>query len=473
MSVSRFVRPLPLTHLSHHAGTLLVLLGGTLVVPAAVALLLADGVQAGVFTGVAAGTAALGWLLRRAPRRALGLREAMALTAAAYVLFALAGATAFLRVAGPTDAFFEAMSGFTTTGLTVMDVEALPRSLLFFRGYSQWLGGAGIIVLSLVVLAGPGSAGAKLYAAEFGQQNLMGNVVATGRIVIGIYAAVTAAGIVALWAAGAGAFDGLVHGLSLASTGGFTPFPDSFAAYDAAPVAAAAGVFMAIGATSLPLAVIVWRRGWRRLTDDAQLRTLVVLIAVGTAALALFGAGPDQGLAAGAFHATSAVTTTGFQISDPAEWTDGARLTTAGLMIVGGSLGSTAGGIKLLRLVIILRVVSWAVSRALLPAQAAIPVKVQHATVDESEVRHTFALVAAYFLLLFTCAVALSAAGAQFEDAVFEVISGLSTVGLSVGVTSPDLPAWAKLLLAFTMWVGRIEILAALVLLHPRNWLRG
>lgn len=472
MALARFVVPVDLAAVRYHVGGLLQLLGVTQLPPTAVALVLGDRLQAGLLAATAVGSWLVGRLLRRAPPTPLGLREAMVLMALAYLLFAAVGAVAFGGVAAPVDAFFEAMSGYTTTGLTVMDVEALPRSLLFFRGYSQWIGGAGIIVLSLVVLTGPGSAGAKLYSAEFGQQNLLGNAIETGRVVVVIYAVLTVAGIVALWAAGAGLLDGLVHGLSMTSTGGFSPFTDSFGAYDSPAVAAVAGVFMALGATALPLFYLAWRRGWGRVLADAQLRTMVVVILGATALVTVFEGGGFAALGSSAFHVTSAITTTGFVLEGAASWPDESRLLVVGLMAVGGSLGSTAGGLKLLRLLVLARTLAWAVSSVLLPDEAKVPVKVQGAPVGPREVAQTLALVGAYGMLLLVCAVALAAAGAPMEDAVFEVASGLSTVGLSSGVTSPELAAWAKLLLSFTMWAGRIEFLAVLVFLHPMNWLR-
>lgn len=472
MALARFVVPLRLAAVRYNVGGLLALLGVAQLVPAVVALIVADHAQAALFGASALGSWLLGLLLRRGSAPPLGVREAMVLTALAYLVFAAVGAIAFSGVVGPVDAFFESMSGFTTTGLTVMDVGELPRSLLFYRGYSQWIGGAGIIVLSLVVLAGPGSAGAKLYTAEFGQQNLLGNAVETGRVVVVIYAAMTVAGVVALWIAGAGPFDALVHGLSLTSTGGFSPFSDSFGAYGRPAVAASAGVFMALGATAIPLFYIGWRRGFGRAMQDAQLRTLVLIIVVGTALMAMFEGGGVGGVGAAAFHATSAITTTGFVLEPASSWADETRLLTTGMMAVGGSLGSTAGGLKLLRLIILVRTLGWAVSRVLLPDEARVPVKVQGTPVGTREVAHTAALLGAYLLLLFVCAVALAAADVPMGDAVFEVTSGLSTVGLSAGVTSPDLPGWAKILLSFTMWAGRVEFLAVLVFLHPMNWLR-
>jgi trk system potassium uptake protein TrkH len=472
VALARFVVPIDLAAVRYHVGGLLQLLGATQLPPTVVALVVAERVQAGTFAATAIGSWLLGRLLRRGRPPPLGLREAMALMAFAYLLFAAGGAIAFAGVAGPVDAFFEAMSGYTTTGLTVMDVEVLPDSLLFFRGYSQWIGGAGIIVLSLVVLTGPGSAGARLYSAELGQPNLLGNAIETGRVVVVIYAGLTVGGIAALWAAGAGLLDGLAHGLSMTSTGGFSPFADSFGAYASPAVAAVAGAFMVLGATALPLFYLGWRQGWRRVLQDAQLRTMVVVILGGTALLTAFEGGGLAALGSSGFHVTSAITTTGFVLEDAASWPDESRLVVVGLMAVGGSLGSTAGGLKLLRLLVLVRTVAWTVSSIMLPDEAKVSIKVQGAPVGTREVAQTLALVGAYGVLLFVCSVALAAAGVPMGDAVFEVASGLSTVGLSAGVTSPDLAAWAKLLLSFTMWAGRIEFLAVLVFLHPMNWLR-
>lgn len=472
MALVRFALPLDLAGLGYHTGGLLRLLAATLVVPVGVALLSRELPQAGLFATMAALSWAVGWALRRHGAQQLGLREALALTALAYLLFATVGAVAFVPVAGPADAFFEAMSGFTTTGLTVMPVDELPRSLLFFRGYSQWLGGAGIIVLTLVVLAEPGSTGKQLYTAEFGQENLLGSVVSTGRVVMVAYAGLTVAGVLGLWAAGAGFFDAVVHGLSLTSTGGFSPFTDSFGAYDRGAVAGVAGGFMVLGATSLPLLYMTRHRGPRRLLADSQLRLLVALVLAAAVVFLLFEGPELDELGAAAFHATTAVTTTGFVLEPVSEWSEGARMLALGLMVVGGSVGSTAGGIKLLRLLILVRTVGWSVSRTLLPEEAKMPLTVEHAVVGPEEIRRTFALLGAYLVLLFLGAVAVTGAGVPMENALFDVASALSTVGLSTGATSADLPAWAKLVLALMMWAGRVEIVAVLVLLHPMNWLR-
>lgn len=472
MSLWRFVLPVEHAAVRHHLGGVLRLLGLLLGLPLVVALAGAELPQAGVFAATAGGCLLLGALARRGDEHDLPGREALIVTALAYLLFALVGAIVLLPVAAPVDAFFEAMSGFTTTGLSVMEEDALPRSVLFFRSYAQWIGGGGIIVLSLVVLATPGGAASRLYASEFGQENLRGSVVATGRVVLVIYAALTALAYLALLGAGAGVFDALVHALALVSTGGFSAFPDSIGAYGSAAVATVTAVFMLLGAVSFPLYYWAVRGGWRRIAADAQLWALLALLATGSLVALAF-----ENVTGGAsviFHVASAVTTTGFTVDAPGDWAEGTRLLTVALMVVGGSLGSTAGGLKLLRVLILARLAWWALTRIILPREAAIPLKIGGATVNDDELRGAIAFAVLYAAVAFTGALALTTLGVGAQDALFESVSALSTVGLSVGVTGPDLPAWAKLLLSFNMWVGRLEILPVLVLLQSatpsRDW---
>lgn len=176
---------------------------------------------------------------------------------------ALVAAAGYLPHAGVGDAVFEALSGFTTTGLTAMAEDTLPASVAFFRAFSQWLGGAGIAIIYLAALAGPRSAASRLYMAEFEEGNVPGNVVSAARAVAVVYGGLTLAGY-ALLAAGAGPGDGLLHAFSLLSTGGFSPFPDSVGAYDSPAIGAVTVVFMVVASvascwrTSRPLAVASW-----------------------------------------------------------------------------------------------------------------------------------------------------------------------------------------------------------------------
>ncbi len=479
MHLVRHVAPLDLRAVGAYLGIVLQLLGALLLVPLLVALLFGELAQAALFGAAAVGALLLGRLgTARARGRALPpleLREAFVVTALAYPAFGLVGAVPFLAETTFLNAFFESMSGFTTTGLSVLELsgDGLPRSLAFFRAYAQWIGGAGIVVLSLAVLLRSGPAAFRLYASEYGQEKLAGSVVATARVVLGVYGALTALGFLAYVAVGMAPWDALLHALATLSTGGFSPYAESVGHFSQRPfVAWAVALLMLLGAVNFPLYHRVRREGLGPVLSDVQLRALLLVAAAG--ALALWGvAGWRVGeLPASVFHATSALTTAGFQLSDPATWPEGSTPWIIGLMVLGGSAGSTAGGLKLFRLILLFKLAHRLVIRALLPEEAKVPVKLQGVAVPDRELE----LVAGFFVLymgwLAVSTLLLGLAGFPLEKALFESASALGTVGLSIGVASPELVWWAKLVLILNMWAGRLEILPVLVALHPGAWRR-
>ena len=193
----------------------------------------------------------------------MGVREGLVLTALIYLVFSLLGALAFLPVAPFVDGLFDAVSGYTTTGLSLVAADALPDSLLFFRAYCQWIGGAGIIVLSLVALMGPGQNAFRLYASEFGEENLVGNVRATARIVLKVYLILTGLGFLSFLLSGMKPFDALLHVMAAVSTGGFAAYGDSIGHYDAPLVHGVVIVFMLLGAVGFPAYYLLRGRRWR------------------------------------------------------------------------------------------------------------------------------------------------------------------------------------------------------------------
>lgn len=467
MTLSRFAPPLHLHSVVSYLGGLLLVAAPCLLVPAGVALVRGEGELAASFAGAAAAALAGGWLGRRVPTSRLGLREALVITALAYPVLALVTAAAYLPVASPSDALFEAISGFTTTGLTVLDVEQLPTSVVFFRSFSQWLGGAGLAVVYLAVLAGPSSAVARLYMAEFEENDVVGNVVSAARAVAGVYLGLTLVGWVGLMLAGAGWFDGLLHALSAVSTGGFSPFAGSIGAYDSAAVATVAGVLMVAGALSLPLLyLLVVRRRWATFLGDVQLRLLAGVLVAGVAVVVAFNGWRLDELGAQAFHVTSALTTTGFVVGDPQTWSQGVKLATAALMAIGGSAGSTAGGLKLLRVALFGYLVWWAVVRMLLPREARVPLAMGGLSFRDDDVRRAVAVAACGGALWFASGLVLAGTGAGAADALFEAAAALATAGQSIGLAS-ELAVGPKLMLCLTMWLGRIEVLPVLLLVRP------
>jgi trk system potassium uptake protein TrkH len=445
-------------------------LGALLVIPLIVALLAGECIQSALFGIAALGALLVGrWGARRRPAT-LELKEALVVTALAYPAFGLAGAVPFLAETSFLNAFFEATSGFTTTGLSVLDPETLPYSLAFFRAYAQWVGGAGIIVLSLAVLLRPGRAAFRLYASEFGEENLIGSVIATARVVLSVYIALTALGFLAYIAVGMGPWDALLHVLATISTGGFSPYNKSIGHFSSPFVPLAVTLFVLLGAISFPLYYRARREGLGQLLGDVQVRVLLLLAAIGTLVFWGFSGWRPSELIPGLFHTASALTTAGFSLSDAGAWPEGVRALTLGLMVLGGSAGSTAGGLKLLRLILLLKLAHRLVIRVLLPEEAKVPVKLHGIAVADRELELVAGFFALYVGWLGLSALLLVLAGFPLERALFESASALGTVGLSVGVTSPELAGWAKLVLIVDMWAGRLEILPVLVVLYPSTW---
>jgi len=255
------------------------------------------------------------------------------------------------------DGFFEALSGITTTGLSVASPETLPASPLFFRSYLQWIGGAGIVILSLCTLIGPGRNAFQLYTSEFGEENLTGEVKATSRLMIKIYLFFTGAGFLVFLAVGMPAYDALLHVMSTLSTGGFSAYGNSLGQYRNSMIAAGVTVFMLLGAVGFPTYYMLYRRDLRRVKLDPQVMypgAFVVIFFL--LAVPILKKGPGTGLTSAYFHVVSALTTTGFSITPASEWPSGFQWLVIFLMTVGGCAGSTAGGLKIFRLILLAQV---------------------------------------------------------------------------------------------------------------------
>ncbi|MGC9529878.1 MAG: TrkH family potassium uptake protein [Candidatus Bipolaricaulaceae bacterium] len=444
-------------------GYLLLLFAGCALAGALTAGLYCEWGPLAVFSGLGGGAALLGGLAHRLrPDRQLSADEALPLTAFGYLLFSLLGAIPFLGAGSFLDGWFEAMSGITTTGLSVFVPESLPRSLVLFRALYQWVGGAGIVVISLALLRPPGRTALALYGAEYGQQNLAGNVRHTARRVAFVYLSLTAAGLVTFWAVGMTPFDAVCHVLATLSTGGFSPHSGSIGHYTSPALQAAVTVFMLCGAVSLPLFWLVGVGKARRTLGDRQLWALVAtsLLIGGLVAGVLGSAG------AGLFQGVSAVTTTGFSSVPTQELPGAARWALILGMVAGGCGGSTAGGIKLFRLLAMLAMVRWLFSRARLPQEAQVPFRIAGERFAGDEVQGIAAYVITYLGVLVAATLALVYSGYDLSAALFEAASAQGTVGLSVGVTSGAAPVGVKLLLVSLMWMGRLEVVPVILLLR-------
>jgi trk system potassium uptake protein len=426
---------------------------------------------------------------RLATRKQLTWSHGTVLVALAWLVGSVLAAIPFYlsgHFADFVDAWFEAMSGLTTSGLSVIqDLDHFSYSMNLYRHLTHFAGGQGIVIVVLAVLAS-GSGAGMLYVAEGREDRILPNIVRTARFIFAVAAVYLAAGTVALFAAlqGAGVrgWRGVWHALNLFvaafDTGGFAPTSQSIGYYHSATVEAVAMVLMIAGTMSFALHYHLWAGRMLELRRNLEVRSLLVTMTVFTA-LALFGlarsgAQTETGglFRKGVFTMLSAHTGTGFGVNDGGLFvTDWGTLAPAAVVIVmalGGMAGSTAGGVKALRIGITAKVVAHDIRRILAPEHALV-VTTYHSG-RRQILRDQVARTATTILLLYGitylagAGVALLYSEWDIAEALFESVSAAANVGLSVGIVSPEMPRLLQLTYIGQMWVGRLEFVAAFAL---------
>jgi trk system potassium uptake protein TrkH len=403
--------------------------------------------------------------------------EALAIAALAFLLGAFIMA---LPLMSPgldwLDAMFESTSAITTTGLTTLSsVEDQPAYFLFARAWQQWYGGLGIVVLSVALLSGYDPAARQLLDPQTRFENLDTSARLFARRASVTYVVLTLGGIAALWLSGLPLFEALTHALAAISTGGFSTHDASLAAFPGwMPRLVAMGLSLA-GAVALPLYFLAWRHGWRTLATSVELHALLVLCVLSSALLAFLlyhaqGTWQADFVGHAVLMATSAQTTTGFASLPVSELDATAKLALILSMLVGGSVGSTAGGFKLWRLLLLLRLSQLVLHRIAMPDHAVVELRLGGRVIEADELTRGLLL-----MLLFATVVLFSWFpflwfGHDPLNALFEVVSALATTGLSAGIASPELHPLLKGILCADMVLGRLEIVAVLVLFAPRTW---
>lgn len=412
------------------------------------------------------------------PPRNVQTNEALVISAGVFVVTSLVMVLPFMAAGlDPVDAWFESVSAVTTTGLSVAGtVDDKPLAFLFGRAWMQWYGGLGFVVLSLGLSLGPASVARRLALTETGEEHIVHSTRVYGRRALSVYGAVTGLGVLAVWLAGCGPLDAVLHTLAAVSTGGFSSHDDSLAAFPF-PVQAAIIVLALVCSLPLPLYILSSREAWRRLVGNPQVWALAACGLV--SCLLLFGLMAIRGsalwpeaLRQAFVNGLSAQSTAGFSATDVSRLDSGSKLVMIASMVVGGGAGSTAGGVKLVRLLILLRVVQLTLFRTMLPPHAAsASPRLAGRRLDAGE-RETALFVVAFFsITLIVSWLPFVASGHDPLDSLFEVTSATGTVGLSTGIASSELPTALKAVLCVDMLMGRLEIVAFLVLLYPGTWL--
>lgn len=416
----------------------------------------------------------------------LGVREGFAVVAGAWLLTSLTGALPYYlsgSVPNYLDGIFETVSGLTTTGASVIDnVEILSNSILLWRSLTHWLGGMGIIVLFIVLLPNIGAGAVHMFNAEVPgpiSERVLPRIRDNAIKLWQMYVGITVAEIILLMLAGMPWFDAVNHSFATLATGGFSTKNASIKHYDSIAVELIIVLFMIIAGGNFGLYYQAWRQGFKKIIKDLEFRTYLIIIAVSTLIIALslwlsMGTEIGNSLRMALFQVTSIITTTGFASADFDQWPSLAKIILLLLMFIGGSAGSTAGGIKVSRLVLLFKM-GWAELRRAIHPRVVTNIRFEKRTVDPS-IMNTVAVFFFLFIMIFALATLLLAAtGLEPFDAMSAVAATLGNVGPGFGVVGPTttysaINSFGESVLILCMLLGRLELFTLLVLLQPEFW---
>jgi len=373
------------------------------------------------------------------------------------------------------DALFETISAITTTGLTTLaDVESKPKTFLFARAWMQWYGGLGIIILSVALFMRL-SVAAKRLTVPLAADSLVSSARTFARQMLMVYVIITVLALVLITAVSGDFFLSLIHVLTGVSTGGFSNFDDNIAAINPGLTQGSILFCALFGAIPFPLFYIAWKQSFKAVYKDLELLGLLLLILLFSVLLTLFLVRHFDGdwlkaLYHGICMAVSAQTTTGFNTINIGGLDSATMMILIVSMMIGGGTASSAGGIKILRLLIFYRLVQLMFHRSAMPSHAVSKQSLGGRPLENDEIQRSLLLIILFIVVVVVSWFVFLAYGYDAMDSLFEVVSATATAGLSTGLTSHALPTALKSTLCVDMLLGRLEIVAFLVLLYPETW---
>ena len=457
----------------------------------AISLLYGDGDALALLSSMAL-LAALGfpaWRFARPREQNLRAREGFLVVALSWVLLSAFGALPFVisgLIPNYIDAFFEAVSGFTTTGATVLgNFDGLPRGVMFWRSFTHWIGGMGVLVLTLALLPQMTGRSSHLVRAESPGPSLskivpkMGD---TAKILYLMYGALTVIELAALIIAGMSPYDAAIHAMGTAGTGGFSNYGSSVGAFDSAVIDAIITFFMVLFGINFALFYRVLVGGWRDALRSEELHWYLALFAGSTLFVSLMIL-PQYGtflnaLRYGSFQVATIMSTTGYATADFNLWPQAVKALIVVLMFIGSCAGSTAGGIKVVRVGILCKLGCREVRRTFQPRKVQV-VRFEGKGVEENRLTQVSAFFFVYVLLVLAGMFLVSLEGLyDLETNFTAVLTCISNVGPGLGHVGPvenfsGYGPFAKVVLSLLMLAGRLELFPILVLFHPSAWRKG
>ena len=478
---------------------LIIMEGFFLLLSMVVALL--NGEEAWVsFLLTALGAIAVGalcvFISRRGEQKRMRRADNFLIVSLSWIIFSIVGMVPYLCQTDMdvASAFFETMSGFTTTGATcINEIDVLPKSLLFWRALTQWIGGLGIVVFSFALIPVYEMKNSNIYSAEvtgLGLDKLRPKIGATARRVLLIYLILTSACAFCYWIGPMNLYDAVCHAFTTIATGGFSTHSESIAYFHSSYIEYVASLFMVVSSINFSLYYYMTIRRNRVLFQNEEVRVFLSYISIAVvifmllfyfapvpeSAEDLLPKGFEETFRSALFHVSSVATSTGFsaQKFDYVAWGASFWMPTVVIMDIGSCAGSTAGGIKVIRIIICAKSAFNELIQMLHP-RAVLGVRVNKQIVPDHKVRQALIFVVIYFLLVVIAMTCYSLLGADVDTALGSSISMLSNVGPATGATGPastfaNVPALGKWLMSAYMLIGRLEIFTVLFLLMPNYW---
>jgi len=425
--------------------------------------------------------------LSRKPKGELRNREGFLFVSLAWSLAGFIGAIPY-RISGyfPSylDALFETISGFTTTGASILtDVEILPHGLLLWRSMTQWLGGMGIIVLTIAILPYLGVGGMQIFKAESPGptiDKLRPRITETAKLLWGIYVGITALEIYLLMLGGMDIFDACCHSFATMATGGFSTKNASIAAFNSPFIDGVVTVFMLIAGANFALHYSALRGDVKRYVKSQEFRWYIAIFFIGAVLIMLNTwqsfSSPMQALRYVAFQVSSILTTTGFATRDYICWPFLSQFILLLLMVVGGCAGSTGGGMKVMRLGILMKYANREITKLVHP-NAVVAIKWDKEPISADTLQAIVGFAIFYMFLLIIATATISLLNIDLVTSISSVVACMSNIGPGLGGVGPSsnyahIPDIGKAVLAFCMLVGRLEIYTVFVVLSPVFWRR-
>lgn len=427
------------------------------------------------------------WLVlnKKAPRE-LKKRDGYLVVTFGWVIMSLFGTLPYLlsgSIPNFTDAFFETMSGFTTTGASILnDIESMPRGILLWRSLTQWIGGMGIIVLAVAILPILGIGGMQLFIAEapgISAEKLKPRIKDTAKRLWLLYVGLTLLETILLMAGDMPFFDAINHSLTTMATGGFSIKNDSISHYNSPYIHYVFTAFMFLAGTSFTLIYFMLKRKVKKVINNEEFIVYLSFILIATLILTGFvHSVTDHSLEKNfrdtLFSVVSVVTTTGFVSENYTAWSPLITMVFFALLFIGGMAGSTAGGIKIVRHIVLFKNSFLEMKRQLHP-HAIIPVRLNRRAIQGELTYHVLAFMMIYFLVFSLGSIIMAWVGLDFPTALSAVAASLGNVGPGIGMVGPDsnfslVPDAGKWVLTFLMLLGRLELFTVLILFTPFFW---